>query len=74
MALGYEQSIRRAVKEHRCYDCGRLIHAGEQYIAYTASPRHDMNDTGKWLHAPFCHGCTESAPEWAEAQQREGAG
>jgi hypothetical protein len=64
IATGYEQLVRRAVRSKRCYDCGGFIEAGNLYLAYTATPRHDMNTTGKWLHVAFCRGCSKDAPQW----------
>lgn len=62
---GYEQVVRVARKMTRCYSCGNVILPGSRFLAYTATPHNDMNQTGKWLHAPFCRNCSEHSPEWA---------
>lgn len=60
----YEQKVVVAKKEHDCYECEKVIEVGQRYLSYTASPRHDMNSTGKWLHAAFCFQCSKYSPEW----------
>lgn len=64
---GYDQRVRTAHATHRCYACDGLIVPGERYLWYLATPGHDMNQTGKWLHAAFHRRCSDTAPEWASA-------
>ena len=65
----YEQPLRVARQPHQCYECGGSIEVGETYMAFTASPRYDLNQTRNWLHAPFCRGCSKGSPEWDGAQE-----
>jgi hypothetical protein len=69
LARGFRQAPRTAAKERECLDCGTVIARGDRYLDYTATPRHDDNHTGKWLHAAFCARCAEGAPEWRPHQE-----
>lgn len=64
MSYVYNQKVRTAKKFHDCYDCGGMIFPGEKYLACTASPQYDFNDTGKWRTEGFCYNCSKDSKEW----------
>jgi len=53
-----KRETRTARKEHRCHECGRKVHAGEQYLHVRG-----MQDGGYWHTYRACRHCAAAA-EW----------
>ena len=47
----YKAKVRRAIKPHKCCECGEVIHPGEQY------ERVDALTDGQWWGCNTCLGC-----------------
>jgi hypothetical protein len=73
MQNGYTQTIRTARKPKPCWECGRVISAGERYLDCLMSPGYDFNQSGNWEHAPLHRRCSDMVPEWAADDARAAA-
>lgn len=53
----YSRENRKARKEHKCSECGKVIKPGENYVYHTGKCE------GDWLEFKHCEGCTWAA-QW----------